>query len=55
MKAYLITLIAAVFAWWIIRQQEDPDIWFNAAAAIGCVCGFVLLCLGVMEVCACAM
>lgn len=55
MKAYVITFAAALFAHWIIRKQEEPEIWFNAAAAIGCVCGFVLLCLGVMEICGCVM
>lgn len=55
MKAYVYTFIAAMFAYWIIRKQEEPEIWFNAAMAIGCVCGFILLCLGVFELCGCAM
>lgn len=55
MKAYVYTFIAAMFAYWIIRKQEEPEIWFNAAAAIGCVCGFILLCLGVFELCGCVM
>jgi hypothetical protein len=55
MKAYLITFIAALFAWWIINQQEEPLIWFNAAAAVACACMFILLCLGVMELCGCVM
>lgn len=55
MKAYVITFVAAVFAWWIIRQQDEPELWFNVAAALGCVCGFILLCLGVFELCGCVM
>ena len=55
MTAYLITFIAGLFAWWIIRQQEEPEIWYNAAMAIGCVCMFILLCLGVFELCGCVM
>lgn len=54
-SSYVILFAAALFAWWIIRQQEEPLIWFNAAMAIGCVCGFILLCLGVFELCGCAM
>lgn len=55
MKEYLITFIAAMFAWWIIRQQDEPEVWFNAAAALACACLFILLCIGVMDLCACAM
>lgn len=53
--SYLITIGAALFARWIIRKMEEPEILINAAAAIGCVCVFILLFFGVMELCAYVM
>lgn len=55
MKAYVITFVAALFAWWLINQQEEPEIWFNAAAAVACALLFIMLCLGVFELCGCVM
>lgn len=55
MKAYVYCFIAAAFAYWIIQRQEDPEIWYNVCMAINCVCLFILLCLGVFELCGCVM
>lgn len=55
MTAYLYTFLAAMFLYWIIRQQEEPEIILNALAALGAVCGFILACLGVFELCGCVM
>lgn len=52
MKAYLYAFLAAMFLSWIIDQQEEePEILLNAAAAIVCVVGFIIICLGVFELC----
>lgn len=55
MKAYVYTFIAAMFAYWIIRKQKEPEIWFNAAAAVACALLFIMLCVGVFELCGCVM
>lgn len=55
MKAYVITFIAGLFAWWIIRQQDEPELWFNVLAVLGCVCVLILLYLGVFALCAYVM
>ena len=55
MKAYLYAFLAAMFLSWIIDQQEEPDILRNALYALGAVAGFILVCLGVFELCGCVM
>ena len=55
MKAYLYAFLAALFLYWIIDQQEEPEIIFNALYALGAVAGFILVCLGVFELCGCVM
>ncbi len=53
--SYLIMFVATLFFLWIIRKEEEPEIFLNAIAAFNCVILFILLCLGVSELCACAM
>lgn len=53
--AYLIMFVASVFVLWIIRQHEEPEIFLNAVAAFNCAILFIILCLGVFELCGCAM
>lgn len=55
MKAWFILFIAALFAWWFIRQEEDPEIWRNVIFALNFAYLFILLCLGVFELCSCVM
>lgn len=55
MKAVLIVIAALGFAWWMYQKEDDPQIGINAAAAVACAGMFILLCLGVMELCGCAM
>ena len=51
MKAYLYAFLAALFLDWIIDQQEEPEIIYNAIYALGAVVVFILVCLGVFELC----
>ena len=53
--AYLIMFVATLFFLWIIRKEEEPEIFFNTILAINCVILFIILCLGVFELCACVM
>ena len=55
MKAYLYFFLAALFLHWIIEQQEEPEILRNALYALGAMVGFILVCLGVFELCGCVM
>lgn len=55
MKAYVYTFIAVMFAYWIIRKQEEPEIWYNAICALGCAALFVMLVIGVFQLCGCVM
>lgn len=55
MKSVIIFACALLFARWIIDETEDPKIWYNAICAIGCAALFVMLVLGVIHLCACAM
>jgi len=55
MKACLYAFLAALFLDWIIRQQDEPEIIRNALYALGAVAGFILVCLGVFELCGCVM
>lgn len=55
LTSYVIMFGATVFALWIILQEEEPEIFQNAVAALNCVILFILLCLGVFELCSCVM
>ena len=55
MKAYLYTFLAAAFLTWILDQMDDPQIIYNALYALGAILGFILVCLGVFELCGCVM
>lgn len=55
MNSIIIFACALLFARWIIDETEDPLVWYNAIAAIGCVALFVILVLGVFQLCACVM
>lgn len=55
MNSVIIFACALLFARWIIDETEDPQVWYNAIAAIGCAGLFVMLVLGVFELCGCAM
>lgn len=51
MSSVIIFACALLFARWIIDETEDPQILYNALVALGAVLGFILLCLGVFELC----
>ena len=55
MTSIIIFACALLFARWIIDETEDPQVWYNAIAAIGSAGLFVMLVLGVFQLCACAM
>lgn len=51
MKAYVYLFIAIMFAFWIIRKEEDPEIWRNVLFALNFAYLFILICLAVFELC----
>lgn len=52
---YLIMFVATLFFLWIIRKEEEPEIFFNTILVINCVILFIILFLGVFELCGCVM
>lgn len=55
MASYVILFIATLFALWILNRTEDPQIFYNAILAINCAILFIILIIGVFELCGCVM
>lgn len=55
MNSVIIFACALLFARWIIDETEDPQIWYNAFAALACAALFVMLVFGVFQLCGCVM
>ena len=51
MTAFVYLGCAVLFARWIISREEDPDIMFNAFAALISALEFITAVIGVMILC----
>ena len=55
MTAIIIFIAACVFFYWSVTGTENPHIIFNFAVAIALVIAELIMFIGVLHLCACAM
>lgn len=55
MTAIIIFIFACVFCYWTITRDRNAHIIFNLAVALALVIAELIIFLGVIHLCACAM